>query len=79
MVLTFPVAFLVFHGDAMEIQRHAIQIGVQIRLGLWMASFVIADAFLAFVAARYGAKKLSEEAGVAEETQGIALATPKCS
>jgi len=35
-VLFFPHLYLVWHGDAAEVGRHAIQASVQGRLGLWL-------------------------------------------
>ena len=36
LVLFFPHFYLVWHGDAAEVGRHAIQASVQLRLSLWL-------------------------------------------
>ncbi len=35
-VLFFPHLYLIWHGDAAEVGRHAIQASIQARLGLWL-------------------------------------------
>jgi hypothetical protein len=37
LLLSYPHLALVWHGDAMEVGRHALAAGVQLRLGLWLA------------------------------------------
>jgi len=47
MVLTlsiYPLMFIVWHGEPLEIARHALQIGIQFRLAAWMAFIFIVDA-----------------------------------
>lgn len=47
MILTFsiyPLMFIVWHGEPMEIARHALQIGIQFRLAAWMACVFLIDA-----------------------------------
>ncbi len=41
----YPMMFIVWHGDPLEIERHAIQIGIQFRLAAWIALIFIVDAF----------------------------------
>jgi hypothetical protein len=46
LVTSIPMMLIVWHGDAIEVERHAQQLHLQIRLGLWMASFLLIDGFL---------------------------------
>ncbi len=39
LLLAYPVSFLVWHGDAMELERHSLNIALQWRLAIWL--FVI--------------------------------------
>jgi hypothetical protein len=43
-VSVYPMMFIVWHGEPMEIPRHAIQIGIQFRLAAWMAFILLLDA-----------------------------------
>ncbi len=43
-VSIYPLMFIVWHADPMEITRHAIQIGIQFRLAAWMALILTIDA-----------------------------------
>ncbi len=43
LLLAYPLAALVWHGDTAEIGRHALQVGVQLRLGLWLLLLFGAD------------------------------------
>lgn len=36
LISVYPLMFLVWHGEPMEIERHAAQIGLQVRLAGWM-------------------------------------------
>jgi hypothetical protein len=46
LVLTaYPLMFIVFHGDAIELERHALQVSMQIRLAGWMLLVALVDAF----------------------------------
>jgi len=47
ILFTYPHAIIVWHGDTAEIGRHALQVGVHSRLGLWIALVFVADLFLA--------------------------------
>jgi len=49
-VLTFPHFLLVWHGDAMEVPRHAVQANIQFHLGILLIFLFIAD----FLAVRKG-------------------------
>ena len=39
----YPLMFMVWHGDPMEIPRHAVQIGIQFRLAGWIAVLLFLD------------------------------------
>ena len=43
LTLFFPHFYLVWHGDALEVGRHAVQVSVQLRLSLWLLLFVALD------------------------------------
>ncbi len=43
ILLAYPHAFLVWHGDAMEIARHALQAKVQFQIGLWLLGLLALD------------------------------------
>jgi len=43
LALFFPHFYLVWHGDAAEIGRHAIQASVQLRLALWLSLLLALD------------------------------------
>jgi hypothetical protein len=47
ILLVYPHAALIWHGDPNEIGRHALQVGVYFRLGLWVLLLFAADALLA--------------------------------
>ncbi len=38
LATAFPLMIVVWHGDAVELERHAAQIAFQLRLALWMGS-----------------------------------------
>ncbi len=42
-VSIYPLMFIIWHGEPMEIERHAIQIGIQFRLAAWMALLFFID------------------------------------
>jgi hypothetical protein len=44
LILTVPLAILVWHGDAMELERHSVQTAAQLRVGLCLGALAIADA-----------------------------------
>jgi hypothetical protein len=46
IVLTYPLAAIVWHGDAAEVGRHALMVAIQLRLGLWMLLLFAADVVL---------------------------------
>jgi len=43
LLLFFPHFYLVWHGDAAEVGRHAIQASVQLRLSLWLLFLLALD------------------------------------
>ena len=43
IMLAYPHAVLVWHGDPNDIGRHALQAGVHLRLGLWMVLLFAGD------------------------------------
>jgi len=43
LVLFFPHFYIVWHGDAVEVGRHAVQASVQLRLCLWLLLFLTLD------------------------------------
>lgn len=48
VIASIPLlAFIIWNGNPLEIERHAIQIGIQFRLAGWLALFLLAD-WLAF-------------------------------
>jgi len=47
--LAYPHALVAWHGDASEVSRHALQAGVQFRLGLWLTLLFVSDRLLIHV------------------------------
>ena len=50
ILLTLPILphlFIVWHGDAMSPQRHALSVGLQLALCFWIAIFLLLDQFAA--------------------------------
>lgn len=43
ILLTYPHAVIIWHGDAAEVGRHALQVGVHFRLGLWLLIIYLLD------------------------------------
>jgi len=43
IMLAYPHALLVFHGEPMELGRHAVQMSVQLGVGLWMLLLFAVD------------------------------------
>ena len=43
MLLSYPLMFMVWHGDAGEIERHSALIGICFRLSSWMLVFWLVD------------------------------------
>lgn len=45
-LLVFPNLYIAWHEDAMAPERHALSVGVQLYLALWMLALLLADAIL---------------------------------
>ncbi len=43
----FPHLFVVWHGDAMATERHALSVGLQLALSFWLAAFLLVEKFSA--------------------------------
>lgn len=43
LVSLYPLMFLVWHGNPMEIERHALQVAIQFRLAAWLALLFCLD------------------------------------
>jgi hypothetical protein len=43
VLLVYPHACLVWHGDAMEVTRHALQAKIEFQLGLWLLGLLALD------------------------------------
>jgi hypothetical protein len=46
LITALPMMYVVWYGDAIEVERHAFQISLQVRLALWIMSVFLADAWL---------------------------------
>jgi hypothetical protein len=46
LALLYPMMFIVWHGDAMEVGRHSHLIGIQLRLALWMLAVFLVDSLV---------------------------------
>jgi hypothetical protein len=46
ILLTYPHLWAVWTGDAFDVTRHALGASVQLRLGLWLATVALLDAWL---------------------------------
>jgi uncharacterized membrane protein (UPF0136 family) len=46
ILLAYPMALIIWHGDAMEILRHALQIGIGLRLATWLLLLIVVDCLL---------------------------------
>jgi len=57
----YPLMFVVWHGDAVEVERHAFQIAYQIRLAVWMAVAFGLDFLCVQVLARGNAPRAYEK------------------
>jgi hypothetical protein len=43
LLMAYPHAFLIYHGDSMGISRHAIQFNIQVRLTFWLLCAILLD------------------------------------
>lgn len=59
VILWVPHIFLVWHADAMEIERHAVQANIQFRLAMWLLAFLAADVLILHRFERRGHKEVS--------------------
>jgi hypothetical protein len=46
VLLVYPHAIIVWHGDSMEVQRHSLLNAVQLRLGIWLLILGTVDLLL---------------------------------
>jgi hypothetical protein len=46
LLLVYPHLLLVYNGDAMEVERHALIVSITLRLGMWMLILIVADGIL---------------------------------
>lgn len=78
IVSALPLSVAVWHGDAIEIERHSLQTGVQLRVGLWVLTAFVVDRLVealrrALVRVRRGETAAAPVDGVSQEP---ALGTP---
>jgi hypothetical protein len=45
-VLTYPHLWAVWTGDAFDVTRHGLAASVELRLGLWLATLALVDAWM---------------------------------
>jgi hypothetical protein len=50
LLTAYPLMFIIFHGDAIELERHALQVSMQIRLAGWLFLLAMFDIVLSRVA-----------------------------
>jgi hypothetical protein len=48
LVTAYPLMFIIYHGDAIELERHAMQVGLQLRLAGWMMLVYLLDAWVLY-------------------------------
>lgn len=46
LLTAYPLMFIIYHGDAIELERHAMQVGLQLRLAGWMMLVYLLDAWV---------------------------------
>lgn len=68
----FPHLFITWHGEAMDPERHALTVGLQLVLSVWILVFLIAD----FLAARRYEPEPEGITEAASMTSGIDLQKP---
>jgi hypothetical protein len=54
VLLTYPHLWAVWTGDAFDVTRHALAASVQLRLGLWLTTVALVDAWMPAAAAEAG-------------------------
>lgn len=47
LLLAVPQLYLIWHGDALDVERHAVVMNIQIHLGIWWMVLFQVDSFLA--------------------------------
>ncbi|HEY3833477.1 MAG TPA: hypothetical protein VGO03_14360 [Acidimicrobiia bacterium] len=52
--LVVPHALAVYHGDALEVSRHAVTLAAQTRIAVWIATVLLLDRFVEWRRARTG-------------------------
>jgi hypothetical protein len=50
--LVFPHFFIVWHGDVLGIERHAVSAGIQLYLGMWILLLLASDELLGSITSR---------------------------
>lgn len=48
LLTAYPLMFIIYHGDAIELERHAMQVGLQLRLAGWMMLVYLLDAWVLY-------------------------------
>jgi hypothetical protein len=43
LLSAYPLMFIIYHGDAIELERHALQVSMQIRLASWLLIVALLD------------------------------------
>ena len=46
IISSIPTVLLVWHADPLEIERHALQVGIMLRVGVWFLFILAVDALL---------------------------------
>lgn len=49
LAAAYPLMFLIWHGGTLELERHAIQLAVQLRLAGWTMALLLADSLVAAI------------------------------
>ncbi len=52
----YPLMFIIYHGEPMEVSRHALQVSLQFRLAAWMAVILLIDSITIRILAPRGVK-----------------------
>ena len=50
LLLSYPHALLVWHGDAMAVERHALLLQIQVRLAIWIILLFVIDSLAGILA-----------------------------
>ena len=64
ILLEIPHALLVYHGDTLEIPRHAILMAIMLRLGLLLLALFALGALIEALSERRAARRPAAEAAV---------------